>query len=112
MNPTHECAPLLLALGRARVELAPRPTDAGRLRHRPAALPPDLSSRMRFHKAALLGLLGGPGRDGWAGYPSHACEARYVLSERLGVADDLGLPTHPGAAAWLIAVGESMGARP
>lgn len=107
MNPNpHEVAPLLLALGRAGIELAPHPTDvggAGRLRHRPADLPPDLSARLRMHRAAVLGLL-------VVGYaPAGDTDARYVLGERLGVADGLGMPMHPGSAAWLVAVGESMG---
>ncbi|MFN7021510.1 MAG: hypothetical protein ACK4WH_09315 [Phycisphaerales bacterium] len=106
MNPhppnPHELAPLLLALGRAGIELAPHPTDAGRLRHRPADLPPDLSARLRIHRAAVLGLL-------VDGYAPAGDDAECVLGERLGVADGLGMPTHPGSAAWLVAVGESMG---
>lgn len=47
-------APLLLALGRAGIELA---AHGDRLRHRPADLPPDLSARLRLHRAAVLGLL-------------------------------------------------------
>ena len=35
-------------------------------------------------------------------------EAGYVMGERLVVADELGMPTHPGAPAWLVAVGEAM----
>lgn len=97
----HELARLLLALGLAGIELAPHPTDAGRLRHRPADLPPDLSARLRIHRAAVVGLL----VDGYA--PADD-DAEYVLGERLGVADGLGMPTHPGSAAWLVAVGESM----
>jgi hypothetical protein len=99
----NELAPLLLALGRAGIELAPHPTDAGRLRHRPADLPPDLSARLRIHRAAVLWLL----VDGYA--PAGDTDAGYVLGERLGVADGLGMPTRPGSAAWLVAVGESMG---
>ena len=103
MNPNpHELARLLLALGRAGIELAPHPTDAGRLRHRPADLSPDLSARLRIHRAAVAGLL----VDGYA--PADD-DAGYVLGERLGVADGLGMPTHPGSAAWLVAVGESAG---
>lgn len=108
MNPhPHELAPLLLALGRAGIELAPHPTDAARLRFKcpggPADLPPDLSARMRIHRAAVLGLL-------VVGYaPAGDTDAGYVLGERLGVADGLGMHTHPGSAAWLVAVGESMG---
>lgn len=102
----HELAPLLLDLGRAGIELAPHPTDAGRLRHRPADLPPDLSARLRLHRGAVLGLLA----SGYApdAHPDGG-DAGYVYGERLGVADGLGLATHPGSAAWLVAVGESMG---
>ncbi|GIK17955.1 MAG: hypothetical protein BroJett004_01190 [Planctomycetota bacterium] len=103
MNPhPHELAPLLLALGRAGIELAPHPSDAGRLRHRPADLSPDLSARLRIHRAAVVGLL-------VDGYAPAGDDAGYVLGERLGVADGLGMPTHPGSVAWLVAVGESMG---
>lgn len=102
-----ELAPLLLALGRAGIELDPRPTDTGRLRFKcpggPANLPPDLSARLRLLRGAVMGLLA----DGYA--PHGDADAGYVLDERLGVADDLGLPTHPGSSAWLVAVGESMG---
>ncbi|MDX2147331.1 MAG: hypothetical protein SFZ23_07390 [Planctomycetota bacterium] len=106
MNPQpHELAPLLLALGRAGFELAPHPTDPARLRHRPADLPPDLSARLRLHRAAVLGLL----VNVYAPDPHGDTEAGYVYAERLGVADGLGLATHPGSAAWLVAVGESMG---
>jgi hypothetical protein len=104
VNPNpHELAPLLLALGLAGIELAPHPTDSGRLRYRPADLPPDLSARLRIHRAAVLGLL----VIGYA--PAGDTDAGYVLGERLGVADGLGMPTHPGSAAWLVAVGESIG---
>lgn len=34
-------------------------------------------------------------------------DAEYVLGERLGMADGLGMPTNPGSVAWLVAVGES-----
>lgn len=104
MNPhPHELAQLLLALGVAGIELAPHPTEPARLRHRPAELRPDLSARLRLHRAAVLGLL----RVGYV--PAGSTEAAYVLGERLGVADELRMPTHPGAPAWLIAVGESIG---
>ncbi len=102
MTPDPELAALLLALGREAIELAPHPTYADRLRHRRTDLPPDLSTRLRLHRAAVLRLL--VGEDAPAGD-----EAAYVLSERLGVADGLGLPTHRGSAAWLLAVGESIG---
>jgi hypothetical protein len=100
-HPPAELAPLLVALGRAGIELAPHPTDAGRLRHHPAVLPPDLAARLRMHKPAILELLAGvdaPPDD----------DTAYALDERLGIADDLGMPTHPGSPAWLVAVGVSM----
>lgn len=109
MNPhppnPHELAPLLLALGRAEIELAPHPTDPARLRYRvpgAADLPPDLSARLRIYRAAMVGLLVN-------GYAPAGDEAEHVLGERLGIADGLGMPTHPGSAAWLVAVGKSMG---
>lgn len=101
----HELAPLLVAVGRAGIELAPHSTDSGRLRHRPADLPPDLASRLRTHRTAVLGLL----VDGYAPDPRGDTDAGYIMCERLGVADGLGMPTHPGSAAWLVAVGEAWG---
>jgi hypothetical protein len=102
VSAPHELPALLLALGRAGIELAPHPTDPSRLRHRPALLTSDLSATLRTHRAAILAILAGrynPARDS---------DAEYVHGERLGIADVLGLPTHPGSAAWLVAVGESM----
>lgn len=114
-HPPAVLAPLLVALGRAGIELAPHPTDAGRLRHRrptpdgwAADLPPDLSARLRMHRAGVLGLLA----DGHAPDPHGDMDAGYVLGERLGVADGLGLATHPGSAAWLVAVGEALATAP
>lgn len=103
----HELAQLLVALGRAGFELAEHPTDPTRLRFKcsdgRAALSPALLERLRLHRAAILGLLTG-------GYVPDAQpsgdDAGYVYGERLGVADGLGMPTHPGSAAWLVAVGE------
>lgn len=102
MNPNRiELARVLLDLGRAGVELAPHPTDPARLRHRPATVATDLAEALRRHRGAILGLL--------AGEQAHdAGDAGYVYSERLGIADGLGMPTHPGAPAWLVAVGESI----
>jgi hypothetical protein len=104
VNPdAHELAPLLVDLGTAGIELA---TRGDRLRHRPATLPPGLSARLRLNCAAVVALL----RAGYAPDASGAGgEAVYVYGERLGIADGLGMPTHPGSPAWLVAVGESMG---
>lgn len=66
---------------------------------------PDLSARLRIHRAAVVGLL----VNGYAPDPHGDTDAGYVLGERLGVADGLGLATHPGSAAWVVAVGQSMG---
>jgi len=53
-----------------------------------------------MHRAAVLRLLVG-------GYvPAGDTDAGYVLSKRLGVADGLGVATHPGSPNWLIAAGE------
>jgi hypothetical protein len=97
----HDLAPLLVALGRAGIELAPNPTNAERLRHRPADLPPGLSARLRLHRSAILELLA----DGYA--PTDGTDAEYVYHERMGIADEQGMPTHVGSPAWLVAVGES-----
>ncbi len=107
MNPhPRELAPLLLALGRASIELAPHSTDAHRLRHRPADLSPELKANLRAHRATMLDLLVG------GHVPAAGGEAAYVFGERLGIADELGMPTHPGSPAWLIAVGESIAVKP
>lgn len=104
-----ELAALLLALADAGIELAPHPTDPGRLRYRRATpdgwaadLRPDLIAGLLANRAAIARLLA-------TGYTPDGDEARIVFGERLGVADGLGMPTHPGSAAWLIAVGESIG---
>lgn len=97
----HELGPLLSDLGGTGVELAAHPTDSTLLRHCPAVLPPDLLARVRDHKPEILALLV---RD----CASSGYDAGYVLAERLGVADGLGMPTHIGSPAWMIAVGESL----
>ena len=94
--------PLLLALGCAGIELAPHPTNAARLRHRPADLPSDLLARLRIHRAAVLALL----VNGYT--PTNETDSEYVLGERLGIAEELRLATHIGSPAWLIAIGESL----
>lgn len=97
----NSIARLLLDLGEAGVEVAAR---GDRLRHRPATLAPDLRARLRMHKLAVLTLL----VDGYDPDPAAEPEAAHTLAERMGIADDLGMPTHPGSPAWLIAVGESL----
>lgn len=107
MNPVPatpaQLARFLLELGRTGIELARHPTDPVLLRHRPALLPPHHSARLRLHRDAIRQLLEG----GYA--PADESDAEYVFGERLGVADGLGMPRHPGSSAWLIAVGEAMG---
>lgn len=101
MMHTRHRALLLIALGTAGVELAAHPIDSKRLRHRPATLPTDLVGSVLDHRDAILDLLND-------GYSPTISEAVNVYFERLGIADDLGMPTHPGSPAWLIAVGESL----
>lgn len=96
-----DLAPLLVDLGTAGVELAARPGDAAGVRFRPATLAPGLASDLRAHKAALAALLSGV--DG-----PYGADALYVLGERLGIADDLGMPTHRGSPAWLVAMGKAL----
>lgn len=103
-DPSRELAALLLNLGQAGIELGLHPTDCTRIGHRPAVLPADLSARLLTHKTAVLVLLANARADGCP----EATE--YVASERLGVADELELATHPGSPAWLIAMGESLAA--
>jgi hypothetical protein len=97
-----QLARFLLELGMTGIELARHPTDPALLRHRPAELPPHHSARLRLHRDAIRQLL----EDGYA--PAEESEAEYILGERLGVAEDLGMTTHPGSSAWLIAIGEAM----
>lgn len=96
-----ELGPALIALGTAGVEVALHPSDPSRLRFRPTDLPADLLARLSQHRDALQSLMTG-------GYSPVGEDAAAVMIERLGIADDLGMPTHPGSPAWLIAVGESL----
>lgn len=93
---------LLIDLGCAGVEIAVHPTYPTRLRHRPATLAPELVDWLRLLKSDLLAVLRGEGLP-------DDMETRYVMGERLGVADELGMPMHIGSPAWLVATGESIG---
>ncbi len=108
-DETRVVAMLMVEVGRCGIELALHPTDPSRLRFRrltpngwAADLPPDLAARLRTNKAAVLRMLAGD----YA--PDSECDAAYVLGERLGMAEGLGMATHAGSAAWVMAVGESM----
>ncbi|TVQ62518.1 MAG: hypothetical protein EA378_04080 [Phycisphaerales bacterium] len=91
-------AELLRGLGSRGVELAAVGSD--RVAWRGELLPGEVAE-LRQHKLDVLFMLTAPvaGEEG-----------RYVLAERLGVAEELGLPTHPGSPAWLIATGEAIDA--
>lgn len=91
-------AALLINMGRAGATIRDAGGGAGIMRG--SALSPDRMSGVKARKRALLALL--------LGYHPADGDAEYVYGERLGVADGLGLATHPGSAAWLVAVGESM----
>lgn len=95
---------VLVALGMAGIDLGAHPADPGRLRYRPTTLPPDLLEWLHAHRAAILGLLSSI--DGKGGYAPAGGDAAIVYGERLGMADGLGMPTHPGSPAWLVALGE------
>ncbi|MDQ7014648.1 MAG: hypothetical protein Q9O74_12255, partial [Planctomycetota bacterium] len=69
-------------------------------------LPPALAARLRLHKAGVLAILE---EEGVPGELDGDSEAGYIMGERLGIADGLGMPTHPGSVAWLVSVGESAG---
>ena len=101
MLHTRHRALLLITLGVAGIELATHPTNPMRIRHRPATLPTDLVDSVLDHRDAILDLLSN-------GYAPTDPDAVYLMLERLGIGDDLGMPTHSGSPAWLIAVGESM----
>jgi len=87
------------------MELASDPSDPAQIRYRPVQLPPDLAVRLLLHKPDILALLQW---DGLFDDSSAGVEADYIMHERLGVADELEMPTHTGSPAWLVAVGEGL----
>jgi hypothetical protein len=93
---------VLHALGVAGVELGLDPSNPNRLRFRPAALSPERRDDLARHKPAVLALLRGEG------VPSGDNESAYVFEERLGIAEGLNMPVHPGTPAWIIAIAESL----
>ncbi|MBU6335789.1 MAG: hypothetical protein KGS47_15490 [Chloroflexi bacterium] len=94
MAPDLTLAALLVELGAAGVALR---VQAGALAARGAG---GFEERLVPRRAALLGVL--------AGYVPAGAEAAYVFGERLGIGAELGMPVHPGAPAWLVAVAEAM----
>lgn len=93
----HSLPALHCALGRSGASIA---AHAERLRFKPASLAPHLVAALATHKASILAALIDP--------PLASEEARHTFTERLGIADALGMDTTPGAPAWLIALGEAM----
>ena len=102
MKHTHELGEYLADLGAWGVELGTHPTHPEKIRHRPAFLPTALREGIETHRVAILALLAN-------GCTPTDADAAYIYNERLGIADGLGMATHAGSTAWLIAVGESMG---
>ena len=98
--PAGDFAAFLVSLGAAGVEVSAHPRDQGGVRFRGQGLTAAMRDGIRAHRGLLRLLLDGPLPAG--------SEAGYVLEERLGVAMGLGMPVHPGAPAWLIAVGEAL----
>jgi hypothetical protein len=92
---------LLVEAGAAGVEVCSHPSAPDRLRHRPTELPSHVAVRLAHYKPDLLRLLR-------AGFAAPDPESAYVLSERLGVAQELGMSTKPGSPGWLVAVGEAI----
>lgn len=103
VNLHRELAPLLLALrGQESNQPRNRPRRTGSAS--PGGPAPDLSARLQLHRGAILGLLA----RGTPRARTDGDDAEYIHAERLGVADELGMPTRPESAAWLVAVGESI----
>ena len=94
---------LLVEVGAAGVEVASHPSAPDRLRHRPQELPSHVAVRLAHYKPDLLRLLR-------VGFAPPDPESAYVLGERLGVAQELGMSTEPGSPGWLVAVGEAIDA--
>lgn len=102
MNRAHqELAPLLVAFGAAGGEVALHPSEPGGVRYRPLTLPADLVALLKAHRGDVHTLLAN-------GFLATSAESAYIVEERLGVADELAMPTHRGSAAWLVAVGEAI----
>jgi len=99
--PPRSLGALLVEVGVAGIELSSHPSAPDRIRHKPPELPSHVAARISFYKPDVLRLLQ------WGFTPADA-EAAYVLGERLGIAEDLGMSTAPGSPGWLVAVGEAI----
>ncbi len=99
--PPRSLGALLVDVGVAGVELSSHPSAPDRIRHKPPELPAHFVARISFYKPDVLRLL-------QSGFTPTDAEAAYVLGERLGIAEDLGMPTAPGSPGWLVAVGEAI----
>lgn len=88
------------------VDLQPTP-DGGLFASGPAeAMTPALLERLEAMRSEVIAELGGePAPEDPA-----AEEARLVFLERLGVADDQGMPTGIGSEAWRVAVALALAA--
>lgn len=96
-SPLAPLPVLLCSLGRAGAMIA---AHAELLRFKPSTLAPDLIVALWLHKPDILAALVNPT------FASE--EARHTFTERLGIADTLGMDTTAGSSSWLIALGESM----
>ncbi|MFN7022129.1 MAG: hypothetical protein ACK4WH_12485 [Phycisphaerales bacterium] len=94
---------LMIDLGRAGVTLRDAYPNVGASPR--SRLTPERAAAIAAHKTDLLILLAA----GWVPADPPEEDAEYALAERLGVADELGMPTNPGSAAWLVALGEAVG---
>jgi hypothetical protein len=99
--PPRSLGALLVEVGVAGVELSSHPSAPDRIRHKPPELPAHFAARISFYKPDVLRLL-------QSGFTPTDAEAAYVHGERLGIAEDLGMPTAPGSPGWLVAVGEAI----
>lgn len=101
MTPTIDISGAMLVLGKAGIEVAVNPTDPDRLLFRPVTADPDLVEMLRRHQCGIIDLLA-------AGGVRDDDDAEYTQAERLGIGAELGMATHAGSPAWLVAVGEAL----
>lgn len=101
MTDFTQLSRLLVTLGRQGIELAIDPRKPDRLLYRPINALESTIGQIRLQNTALRCLLSTP-------LVPSGPDSEHTLNERLGIADDLGLSTHPGSPGWLTAVGESI----